>query len=222
MKVIAISGWKRSGKDTLAEFLVKDFNFRRIGFADPLKDMVAQEYDIPRDHLDNPSYKEAPLTQYPVDPKDDFSKKMTDIMFGEFRNLQGKKSNHGSFVSSKLAGEKLYWTPRALAILKGSVNRSVASDYWVRTAVNKIAFDTTHPEQLYVISDLRYKSEMALLRAFFGDNLVTIRVNRFTHSESTDPSERDLDDAQFDHVIENKGTLDEFLTKFKSLLSNLS
>lgn len=221
MKLIAISGWKRSGKDTLAELLVKEFNFKRVGFADPLKDMVAEEYDIPRDHCDNPSYKESAIIKYPVDPKDDFSKKIADIMFGEFRTSNGMKSSHGSFVSSKLAGEKLYWTPRALCILKGSINRSVAADYWVRTAVNKIAFDTTHPEQLYVISDLRYKSEMALLRSFFGDNLVTIRVNRFTHSESTDPSERDLDNEVFDITIENKNTIKEFLDKANEIFNRI-
>lgn len=39
MKVIAISGYKPSGKDTSAEILVKDHNFMRVAFADVLKDM---------------------------------------------------------------------------------------------------------------------------------------------------------------------------------------
>ena len=35
--IIAISGKKRSGKDTIAEFLVKKYNFTRYAFADPIK-----------------------------------------------------------------------------------------------------------------------------------------------------------------------------------------
>ena len=35
LKVVAISGWKGSGKDTVANRLIAKFGYQRIGFADP-------------------------------------------------------------------------------------------------------------------------------------------------------------------------------------------
>ena len=203
MKIVAISGWKRSGKDTAANYLVEEYGYTRVAFADVLKDMVAQEYNIPRNYCDDPDKKESALEQYPVNPQDAFSRAIAEIMKGEFRNLNGKP----------------HWTPRALCILKGSVNRSVTSKYWTQRAIDVIRnialsnFNGDSNVEGIVISDLRYNSEVEQLREAFGDNLITVRVNRFDTCESTDASERDLDNAKFDLVIENRESLSAFLRK---------
>ena len=230
MKVIAISGWKRSGKDTASDYLVKECNFMRTAFADVLKDMVAKEYDIPRAHCDDPNFKEKPILHLPVTPKDDFSLNVARIMFSELRSESGHRpmdywiDASGAFLGlyGKDIYKQLYWTPRALCILKGSVNRAVASDYWVSAVVKKInrVKSADCPGDVcygFVISDLRYRSELQQLRDAFGKDLVTVRVNRFDTVESNDPSERDLDNATFDVVLDNKGTIEEFLNKVKEL-----
>lgn len=199
--IISLSAWKKSGKDEASDFLVKKFNFKKISFANVLKDMVAEQYGIPRTSLDDQSLKEAPLFQYPVNPQDDFSKMVTNFLQKEF-----KKSENG----------QLFWTPRALAILEGSVKRSVNSAYWTSRALNQIK-----PGDLAVISDLRYKSEATQIRAYadsIGQKSLLVRINRFDESPSSDPSERDLDDYQgFDEIIENRGTLNEYLSKISDL-----
>lgn len=233
MKVIAISGWKRSGKDTAAERLIKEHNFCRIAFADPLKDMVASEYDIPREYCDDPTCKEAPLEQYPVMPKDNFSLNLAKMMYKEFRTLEGIPPSEyyidasGAFVG--LIGnqsKQLYWTPRALCILKGSSNRAVDSNYWVNNALEYIHNEMNDPScnssghwhEGVVISDLRYRSEIELLKQSLGKNLICVRVNRFDICQSEDPSERDLDNFKFDVVLENKSSLEEFLEKVDKLV----
>jgi hypothetical protein len=164
--------------------------------------MVAEQYDIPRNSLDDQNLKEAPLFQYPVAPQDAFSKMIADFLQKEF-----KADGNG----------KLYWTPRALAILEGSVKRSVNAAYWTSRALSQIK-----PGDLVVISDLRYKSEASQIRGYanaIGQKSLLIRINRFDESPSSDPSERDLDDyQQFDAVIENRGTLEEYLEKVSSLV----
>lgn len=238
MKVIAISGWKRSGKDTVAEHLIQK-GFTRVSFADPLKDMVASEYDIPRSYCDDPKFKEAPLEQYPVLPKDDFTLNIAKMMYKEFRTAGGHPPMEyhvdasGAFLG--VMGrhvEQLYWTPRALCILKGSINRAVDSSYWVGRTINHItnkssnSFKSKEIESFmlnpvvsnnFVISDLRYRSEVEQLKQAFGKNLITVRVNRFDDCQSSSPSERDLDGHKFDIVLENKGTLEEFLSKVEEL-----
>lgn len=247
MKVIAISGWKRSGKDTTADELVKNHNFKRIGFADPLKDSVASEYGIPRSHCDDPEFKEKPILHLPLSPRDAFSLGAAKLVYKECRTEDGKTPfdhwidpsgaflgvvSYGTAFTERETVAQLYWTPRALCILKGSINRTVRSDFWVKAAIDSIKGNivchatrdpiaTAEREKQcnnFVISDLRYKSELAQLKQAFGKDILTVRVNRFDDCNSQDASERDLDDGVFDVVIENRGTLEELLAKVKELV----
>lgn len=229
MKLIAISGWKRSGKDTIAGELINAHEFKRVAFADPLKDSVAKEYNIPREHCDDPAFKEAPILHLPLSPKDAFGLGAAQLIYKECRTADGKTpfdnwidpsgaflgvySNGSAFTERETVGQ-LYWTPRALCILKGSINRVVRSDYWVKAAIDQIKNNPGN----YVISDLRYQSELVQLKQAFGRDIVTVRVNRFDDCNSQDASERDLDNGVFDVTIENRGTLEELLAKVKELV----
>ena len=209
MKVIAISGWKQSGKDTVAEYLVKECGYIRFSFADALKNMVSRQYGIPRDHCDDPAFKERPIEGMPVVTHDKFGEMIHNFMQKGFRAKEGEGEAH--------------WTPRALCILEGSVKRSARSNYWVRTTLDNIykkdaKLQTIHSEVFAVISDLRYHSEIEQLRKAFGSDLTTVRINRFKTSPSNDPSERDLDDEEFDILIENKGTLQELYQNIEQLI----
>lgn len=246
MKVIAISGYKRSGKDTAAEYLVDVHGFVRAAFADVLKDMVAEEYGVIRSHMDDPEYKERPIMHLPVTPKDDFTLGLARMLFTEFRTSAGLQALEpyedpsGAFLG--VMGrhvEQLYWTPRALCILKGSVNRAVATDYWVSRTISDITSQTTsntglrvtgnlsnvraevvkeNEEKYFVISDLRYRSEINQLREAFGNDLITVRVDRFDTVNSTDPSEKDLDNTPHDVILSNKTDLKDFYASIENLV----
>lgn len=184
-----LSGYKGSGKDIAANYLAETYGFAQTSFAAALKDAVAEQYNIPRRYLDDRDLKEAPLSQYPVNSKDDFSA----MIHGS--SLSGEFKKDGSGI--------LCWTPRALAILEGSAKRSVDVSYWVcRALVNGSTEDL-------VISDWRYRSELKQVRDLFDGNVITVRINRFDSSPSNDPSERDLDSADFDWTINNRGTREE-------------
>ena len=45
-KIVLISGYIGSGKDTLADFLVADGGYKKFSFADSLKDMVSKKYSF--------------------------------------------------------------------------------------------------------------------------------------------------------------------------------
>lgn len=51
-KIVMISGKMYSGKDTAADFLVKNYNFKRFAFADILKDEVSAIFGINRELMD--------------------------------------------------------------------------------------------------------------------------------------------------------------------------
>ena len=220
-RIIAISGWKKSGKDTAAERLIKNHSFERIAFADPLKVNVADQFGIPLSDTHNQDRKEAPYLNMRVEPKDDFSRLLARFLIKEFRFADGSIPRDHTMVEGQFYGinqkfnmEPVYWTPRALCILEGSTKRTVDSDYWVKQAVLKAADGGS-----YVIADLRYKSELSGLKMALSpdDKLITVRVNRFETTESTDPSERDLDNAEFDIVINNKESLQAFLNTIDNI-----
>lgn len=218
MKVIAISGWKGSGKDTAADHLVNVHGYKKLSFAEPLKQSVSIEYDIPLNWLNDQKLKESPMENMPVTPKDEFSLNMAKMLYKEFRTAEGKMPSDchidasGAFIG--LLGSipcQLYWTPRALLILEGCIKRSVNSDYWADRLLDNIYTNALNRQDKFVISDIRYKTEVEHLKRSVGKNLLTVRVERFATPPSYDPSEINLDDYPFDLVLMNKGTLEEFL-----------
>lgn len=195
--VIALSGWRGSGKDTVADYLCKEHGFVKYSFAAYLKDMVAQQYNIKREFLDDRVLKEAPITSLPVITTDPFTQVVHDTLRTE--------------LSSG------YWTPRALCILEGSIKRSVHANYWVQRVVTRIQEEG---KDRCVISDLRYRSEVDTLRLLIP-TIQTLRINRFTEIETIDPSERDLDYHKFDATIYNTKGKGELYASLDYLLTTI-
>lgn len=208
MKIIAVSGWKRSGKDMVAEYLVDKHGFRRRSFADRLKDMAAEQYGLPRHHFDDASYKESPCGTLPVVAKDTFSVAICELLWHHFRDADGNKPINFTVVNGMGMGQcgprlkrvQLYQTPRSIAVFEGSGKRSIDANYWIFRVL-----DAMEENGLYVMSDVRFKNEMVMLKEHAGvGNVITIRMNRFDTTTDTDASERDLDDYAFDYTINNK------------------
>lgn len=214
-----LSGWAKSGKDTAAYHLVDKLRFKKVSFADPLKENVSESFNIPLADTHSQNKKEAPLMQYPVYCKDKFSEHVNSFLYKEFRTSQGMIPDNFHIgeddrMMTMINGEAygLYATIRSLCILEGSTKRSADSDFWVNKAITEARKSGSYA---IVIADLRYKSEISAVKMALGENdqLVTIRINRFESTKSTDPSENDLNDTQFDYYIANKTTQEEFLNK---------
>jgi hypothetical protein len=45
--ILLISGWAHAGKDSVAKILVESYDFQKIAFADPIKQQVARDLEIP-------------------------------------------------------------------------------------------------------------------------------------------------------------------------------
>lgn len=45
--IILIAGWAHAGKDSVAKILVESYEFQKIAFADPIKQQVAKDLEIP-------------------------------------------------------------------------------------------------------------------------------------------------------------------------------
>ena len=229
VRIIPVSGWKGSGKDTFQQYVSYRRKVVRIAFADVLKDDVAKAYDLPRECFDIADQKEAPLLLYPVFSKDAFSRVIIDRLLDVLRHADGSKpteahqTENGSIVGND--NRQLYWTPRALAILEGSSRRAVDSQYWVKRALRDVDFTSN---TWYVITDWRYGSEFEGLMKILRDHgldrdvVTTVRINRWASTTSQDPSERDLDNYQFDIVLDNTGDLGSFHERIEKTLCQMA
>ena len=45
--ILLIAGWAHAGKDSVAKILVETYDFQKYAFADPIKQKVAEDEDIP-------------------------------------------------------------------------------------------------------------------------------------------------------------------------------
>jgi hypothetical protein len=207
--VVALSGWKRSGKDMVANHLIEKHGFKRLAFADTLKEMTAEQYGVPLNSFYDQVAKECPLPQYPVNPRDDFSQTIASYMVREFKTNDGITPTRAAIVDSAFFGVvgdreyPLFFTPRALLILEGSVKRSVSTTYWVDRTLAKMQND-----EHYVIPDLRYRSEIEAMESALG-KVACVRIERWDTTDSVDPSERDLDDYPFKFKIHNRNVTRE-------------
>ena len=208
-KIILLSGWKGSGKDTVANLLVSNYGFKRIAFADSLKDMVSELYNIPRSHFDHRELKDKPILSYPVKYSDKSSQKVIKIFYNELRDENGHPPT--------FFNRKLFWTPRTLCIFEGSTKRAVDPNFWVKNAINSINLDND-----YVFSDTRFKSEIGVISDTVKTHkVITIRINRDRSIDSNDSSERELDSHKFDYHIDNFGDFSSLKEKVDSLIKLL-
>ena len=95
------------------------------------------------------------------------------------------------------------------------------SDYktkWVPTgdsvAEEDVSLEKEYPN--WIITDTRFPNELEAVKERGG---ITIRVNRVVEkNHSTHISETSLDDSEFNHVIDNSGTIYELVEKVKIIL----
>jgi hypothetical protein len=72
------------------------------------------------------------------------------------------------------------------------------------------------PISNWIITDMRFPNEMEAVELREG---VTIKVVRPGTSVGTHPSETALDDAHFDHVISNDGTIEDLVERVRQILT---
>ena len=85
--------------------------------------------------------------------------------------------------------------------------------------LNAIYSDFDFEKSKWCITDMRFKNELGSVKKNKG---ITVRINRPNCTIIDHPSETELDNEQFDYVIENNGTLDDFEQKIDEFLQKFN
>lgn len=82
--IIGIVGYKGSGKDAMADYLVEHFQFEKMAYADPIKDVCAQLFDLDDDYFNKRDLKEKKLDFWELSPREILQKVGTDLFRKHF------------------------------------------------------------------------------------------------------------------------------------------
>lgn len=204
--IILLSGWRKSGKDTSADYLVQHYAMKKLSFAKALKDHVCDKYKLTEEDVNDQRYKEQRLMSLPIKGGDEFAKSIYKSLWSELAPSYDEDDTN-----------EAYWTPRALCILEGNIARTVNPNHWVDTIAKEINYKDT-----FIISDFRFPNEYDRLEELFGrDEIITVRINRFETINTVHDSEHQLDNFPFDFTINNKSDIVSLYSELDKLVNNI-
>lgn len=103
------------------------------------------------------------------------------------------------------------------------MRQHLGADVFVNAAVQTIQrIITESPDENIIVTDMRYPNEFARLKQLGFVTIKIVRPDRPIDRDPNHPSEVSLADAEFDYVIVNDGTREEFLQKIDKLLNEFS
>jgi hypothetical protein len=193
--ILALSGKKKSGKDTVANFLVKDQGFVKLSLATPLKELLIKVFKIDKDLLHNESKKDVEFDEI-INIDYSHLDKIREIITEEwgfpidYDAREGIEEFHGKEIK----------TPRQLMQTVGTdiIRNNVRDDVFIILLLEKIKV-TQRP---IVIADVRLRNERETLLNI-GAHLCLVKRDLITEKDEH-ISENDLgDEDEYDIVIEN-------------------
>lgn len=205
--IIAISGKMQNGKDTIGNYLIAKYKFKRIGFADKLKE-VCMTYNN----------STAQLCAF-------WNKKVAR----EVLNDEKRESEVDALVQKvcpgvwrKLTYDECFGTKTDYSRLTlqefAQGMRQLKADCWVECVIKKCSEEGGR----WVITDVRYKNEAFAIEV--SENAQIWRVIRnipLPGTGSSHISETDLDTFPFEVYINNDGTIEELHQKVDKLIKSL-
>lgn len=212
-KLIGVGGRKRSGKDSVCDILVSEFNFKKIAFADNLRVLCGTIFDIPVELFLNDQKKELEFADG-VNLTVEHCNNILDWMIERHQHLIEEKVWNVNVMWEKYIGMKLT-SPRHILQIVGTelIRNHVSASYHADVVFDKINKD---PYSHYCISDVRFPNERKAVNKHGGQTLL-VYSHTDDHSVKHD-SEAQIGTAKdYDSIIFNdKESLDKLRKTIKS------
>lgn len=183
--VVGLTGLPRSGKDTVADYLVQEYGFTKFAFADAVYEEVAEAFGVTVEQLRSVEWKTVAQEALAI----------VNCKDQNFHSVYWEQFTDGPRLSTHPN------TSRKILQWWGTEYRrdTCGKDYWLREMALQIE-EAGNPDRI-VISDVRYDNEAAYCYAL-GNNLGAkwtslLKVSR----DSTNHTGHTSDDELSSHII---------------------
>jgi hypothetical protein len=117
MVLIGLIGLKQSGKDTFADYLVEKHHFRKLAFAEPVKQICQTMFILTEAQLNDPHQKEVVDARWGLSPRQMMQKVGTDMVRQMWGNdfwvknmdIRHRQMNHDVVVSDVRFPNEAQW-----------------------------------------------------------------------------------------------------------------
>ena len=212
--IINMEYWEDfKNKSTFNQIVFSQYVIKK--FADKLKDIVCLLIGCTREQLENREFKEKELGE-------EWDIKIITYIDGELHKIYNPSDYEDFDIKCKYpisyTSNVIKQTPRSLLQKIGTdlFRNQLHPNTWVSSAF------ANYLNNAWIFTDVRFPNELEAIKKRKG---LTIRVNRGlverTGKMIQGPehiSETALDDAKFDYVIENNGTIEELIEQVKKIL----
>jgi dephospho-CoA kinase len=199
-RIIAICGAKRSGKDVLAEHIVKQYHYERVAFANPLKQAVKALFNFNDEQVETDK-KDIVDEKWGITPRAALQFFGTEMMQEKIQELLPDIKRN--FFANTL---KNYIAERCDADTDGQKTSFVISD---------MRFLHEY-EMLFHIPNIR-KEDIAVIRVLRPTTTGVADVAAVASSDSH-ISELEYINIPYDVVLVNNGTIENYLAKFDKIM----
>ncbi len=190
-RILGIAGKLRSGKDTVADMLIADYGFKKLKFAEKVYEGL-----------------------WEINPIIDFER--IDDKYGFISFIEVRLQEVVNTFGWENCKDKYPEVRRLLQAYGTEGGREIhGENCWVDILKRQIEAE---PNQNFVISDMRFKSELDMVHSIGGETLRVVRPSQASQT-STHISEAYLEDVQ--HEIINDGTLVDLENKVKDFMVEL-
>lgn len=189
--IIALTGPKGSGKDTVAQLIAQlypDYEVNAIAFADPIKKVIEHIFQLPTTGSaleDHQAYDKFKRTRLIYD--------LPGI------GTEGISARH---------------VVREIGMLMRSYNEKQFNEY----VHNRVTSGNLHNKRIDVITDLRFDNEYLMLKQI-GAKI--IKINRPSYDYDGHITERGFDDHLVDKVLMNDSNIDYLKTRVKVIIDSI-
>lgn len=227
--IIGINGKIGSGKDTVGKIIQYLTYPVNVDIQTYLEKEVNGQFEIKPNVRTVPNFE---IKKFAGKLKQ-IASLLTGIDVEKFEDQEFKKTNLSDEWSYlQQSGRSKVWTPMTYReflqkLGTEAMREGLHTNVWVNALFadykespqNVLGNEGYKLEDVYpnwIITDMRFPNEMEAVELKEG---VTIKVVRPGTAVGTHPSETALDDAYFDHVISNDGTIEDLVEKVKQILT---
>lgn len=210
-RIIAICGAKRSGKDVLAEHLVRKYNYERIAFAEPLKHAIKTLFNFDDEQVgigeDTGTCKKDALDErWGITPRAALQFFGTEVMQEKIQELL-PDIKRNFFANT----------------LKNYIKTRMDANEGQRFVISDLRFLHEY-EVLFSIPNIR-KDDIAIIRVirpdagFLGISRDANRCDAVAAASISHKSEQEYINIPYDIILFNNGTIDAYIEKFDKIIS---